>query len=159
MAHLRLVFGLLTVSILLLAGGIPRAHAAEGPAAAHEELAAMNAERHAGGLPPLSLSAAVQAVATARAAAVAATGVLSHTTPAGQDAATLLAADGVWFDRFGENLGQSAGAVSDVRATLHTAWMGSPAHRANILDPGFRHVGIGFADDGVSVYAAVVFLD
>jgi uncharacterized protein YkwD len=49
---------------------------------------------------------------------------------------------GVTGPRIGENLawgsGTSAGARSMVRM-----WLASPSHRANLLRPGFRRVGVG----------------
>ena len=44
----------------------------------------------------------------------------------------------------GENLAWGAGS----RATAHAvvaSWMSSPGHRANLLRPGFRYVGVGTA--------------
>ena len=155
--------------VLLLAASVRIAHAGEPIAATLElalpdaivleELAAINAERGAVDLPPLILALELQDVADARAVALSATGQLSHTDPAGQDTVTLLDRAGIAFDRFGENLGECETSVADMAATLHAAWMESPAHRANILDPGFGRVGVGFADDGGVVYAAVIFLD
>jgi uncharacterized protein YkwD len=46
--------------------------------------------------------------------------------------------------RVGENIGWGGGRRGTPRAIVRQ-WMNSPGHRANILDPGFRHVGVGFA--------------
>jgi uncharacterized protein YkwD len=162
-------FAPIILGVLLLAASVQSAHAGPPTESSHappqfeaialEELAAINAERGAIDLPPLILAAELQNVADARAAALSATGQLSHTDPAGQDTVTLLDRSGIAFDWFGENLGQCETSVADIVATLHAAWMESAAHRANILDPGFSRVGVGFADDGGAVYAAVIFLD
>jgi uncharacterized protein YkwD len=124
-----------------------------------EGLAAINAERSVADLPPLILTTDLQEVADARAAALSTAGWLSHSNPPGEDAIALLEGAGIAFERFGENLGECDAAVADVAATLHDAWMESPAHRANMLDPGFGRVGMGFVDNAGIVYAAVIFLD
>jgi uncharacterized protein YkwD len=157
------------LGVLLLAAGAGSARAGEPAAGSPEsvrfeaivlqELDAINTERYAVDLPPLILAAELEAVADARVTAVSAMGQLSHTRPEGQDAVTLLERAGIPFDRFGENLGECESSVADVAAALHAAWMESPAHRANMLDPGFGRVGMGFVDDGGVVYAAIIFLD
>ncbi|HYF28511.1 MAG TPA: CAP domain-containing protein [Baekduia sp.] len=42
----------------------------------------------------------------------------------------------------GENLAWGSGEYATPRRTVRN-WMESPGHRANILTPGFRHIGIG----------------
>jgi uncharacterized protein YkwD len=42
----------------------------------------------------------------------------------------------------GENLAWGSGALATPAATVK-GWMGSPGHRANILQPRFREIGIG----------------
>jgi uncharacterized protein YkwD len=69
--------------------------------------------------------------------------------------------DGAWSGLYSENVGAApAGAAS--AAELVRAWMGSPSHRANVLDGRFRHIGVGiaFADPDPAFYAdhpSVVF--
>jgi uncharacterized protein YkwD len=46
---------------------------------------------------------------------------------------------GVSWHTWGENVGVTPGSVADVQR----AFMDSPDHRANILNPGFRHVAVG----------------
>jgi len=69
-------------------------------------------------------------------------GYFGHVSPTGQDVTARLAAEGVYTQRAAENLVRAA---SSPRA--HTRLMGSPAHRANILDPELTHVGIGVRRD------------
>jgi len=45
----------------------------------------------------------------------------------------------------GENLAWGAGAAA-TPAEIVDAWMHSPGHRRNILDPAFREIGVGIAD-------------
>jgi uncharacterized protein YkwD len=42
----------------------------------------------------------------------------------------------------GENVGLGAGAAATPREMI-VMWMNQPDHRANILDPGFRDIGVG----------------
>ena len=52
----------------------------------------------------------------------------------------------------GENVGLG-GTVS----SLHTAFMNSPIHKANILLSSFRHVGVGVMKDGGRMWVTVTF--
>ena len=54
--------------------------------------------------------------------------------------------NGLSYDWAGENIGWNAGhsdSYSPVR--VHEAFMESPGHRANVLDPSFTHGGVGAA--------------
>jgi uncharacterized protein YkwD len=53
----------------------------------------------------------------------------------------------------GENVG-TAGTV----ARVHRLFMQSPSHRANVLRPGFRTVGLGIVDSGGRLWVTQVFL-
>jgi uncharacterized protein YkwD len=171
MAPTRRTAALLFFGVLLLSACVPSAHADQrmAPAAGDgslvpdavvlDALDAMNAERSAADLPPLTHTADLQDVADARVAALSATGLLSHSNPDAPDLVVQLDQGEVAFNRFGENIGRCDAPVADVVAALHAAWMESPAHRANILDPGFNRVGIGLAEGGGFTYAAVIFLD
>ena len=98
--------------------------------------ALINADRAAAGLPPLSWSPCLAAVARQNAQRMAAQGFISH-------------ANGVQLDlgcrlgyRAGENVGYTSAGVND--AQLNTLFMNSPEHRANILGP-YRFVGSAWA--------------
>ena len=45
---------------------------------------------------------------------------------------------------YGENIAYGGGSYGTPKAIVK-AWMNSPGHRANILNPAFRDVGVGFA--------------
>jgi uncharacterized protein YkwD len=53
-------------------------------------------------------------------------------------------------------LGENVGVGSTV-ATLHTAFMNSPAHRDNVLFSRFRHVGVGVRKEGNRMWVTVLF--
>ena len=50
----------------------------------------------------------------------------------------------------GENLNASNAAVSP--ETVVASWMGSAEHRANILNPDFKYLSVGFVFDPNSTY-------
>ena len=52
--------------------------------------------------------------------------------------------DGVRGWSLGENLAWRSGAAA-TPAHIVEAWMRSPGHRRNILDGGFREIGVGLA--------------
>lgn len=77
--------------------------------------------------------------ATLKGRKVASCGQFSH-TPCGSDPRAALHAVGYRYGAMGENLFLGTwGRVSPRDAVA--AWLRSPGHRANILRPGFRHVG------------------
>jgi len=119
---------------------------AVGRAQAAQDLGAMtNAERTSRGLRALSTSADLQSLAQTRANQMAQSGVLAHTTNLGSKVSGWL--------KLGENVGRGP-TVSDIE----TAFMNSPEHRDNILDPAFSQLGVGVTWDGVKYFwVAVVF--
>jgi uncharacterized protein YkwD len=120
-----------------------------------QELALVNADRRAAGLPALAESAAVDRIAAARAQDMAINGYFSHYRPGHSTLAVLelLRANGVSFSWYGENIiwesGQPAAAIA---SHFNTWWMNSPEHRANILNTHYGHIGIGVAVSGSRVY-------
>jgi uncharacterized protein YkwD len=66
-----------------------------------------------------------------------------HVSPEGHDAGDRLNAAEVSYQMAGENL-----ALAPTLQSAHTGLMNSEGHRANILDPDFRRVGIGVIDNG-----------
>ena len=45
---------------------------------------------------------------------------------------------------YGENIAWGERALGTPKSIVH-GWMGSPAHRRNLLDPRFRDLGVGFS--------------
>lgn len=106
-----------------------------------EAIALTNAERAAAGLPPLAANAALTQAALAHAADQASTGVMSHTGSDGSDPGTRIARSGFSGSTWGENVAAGYATAASVVA----GWMGSPGHRANILNPGFTQIGLASA--------------
>jgi uncharacterized protein YkwD len=106
----------------------------------------INAERSSRGLNPLNDHSDLTAAAEDQAEAIAAAGYLFHN----QDLGSITSG----WEMMGENVGYG-GSV----ASVHDALMNSPGHRANILNPGYTHVGVGVVVSGGSVWVAEVFMD
>lgn len=110
----------------------------------HEMLTLVNDERRKRGISELVLREEVVPVARAHAKDMWEREYFGHYSPDGEDVANRLKKEKVNFSIAGENL-----ALAPTLATAHTGLMNSEGHRRNILDPGFRQIGIGVIDNGV----------
>lgn len=113
----------------------------------------MNEERQANGVSEISHSAELDALAQIRAEEIYQS--FSHTRPDGSSCFTILS--GVAYSTAGENIAAGQKDVGEVM----DAWMNSPGHRSNILNPSFGKVGIGYfvAPDGYGIYWVQLFTD
>lgn len=153
-AHRRAVtglrLGLAAVAgwVILSSVGVAAARADIWPAAdsgaAAALLASMNNLRGAAGLPALAWDPMLAEEASLRSTYMAYDEQLAHTS----NLADLLAA----YLAVGENVG--AGPTAPLVAA---AFIASPEHRANILDPRFSTVGISVLDGGGLLWAAEDF--
>ena len=100
-------------------------------------LTVMNQVRIAHGLRPLRADTRLEIAARGHSRTMLRTGTFSH----GAFSARIRRA-GVRSPRVGENLAWSAGALA-AASTIVQMWLASPAHRANLLHPGYRLVGVG----------------
>jgi uncharacterized protein YkwD len=103
-----------------------------------------NRERTRHGLPPLTVDPRLTAAAQAHSTDMIARAFYSHTSPDGSRPWDRAAAAGASRRSIGENI--ACGQRSP--AEVVEGWMNSPGHRANILEPDFTHIGIGFAGGG-----------
>ena len=110
------------------------------------DLTAMtNADRAAARLKALSTAGDLQSLAQRRSDEMARAGRIYHTSNLGSKVSG--------WKRLGENVGRGPN-LSDIE----TAFMNSPSHRENILDPGFTQLGVGVTFDGKEFfYVAVIF--
>lgn len=60
---------------------------------------------------------------------------------------------------YGENIAMHSNQDLPDCSSIHSMWMNSPGHRANILDPDFRFVAIGTYVDGSGWWATQLFFD
>jgi uncharacterized protein YkwD len=109
-------------------------------------LCVMNSERARHGLAPLAEDERLRAAAIGHARWMVRKGVFSHLRPSGLDLVgrlrqvAYIPRSGSWL--VGENIGYGRPRRS-APAEQVRAWMASPAHRANILNPRFRAAGLG----------------
>lgn len=106
-------------------------------------LALINRERTQRGLHPLASNPAARAVARNYSRRMLAEGVFSHIDNDGHTPFDRMKAGGVDYAAAGENL-----ALAPTLQQAHQGLMNSPGHRANILSPIYRTVGIGVIDAG-----------
>lgn len=107
----------------------------------------VNEERLAAGVPPLMPHARIQQAARAHGRDIFARGALSHLSSDGRTPRERVLGLGARVRLVGENL-----AYADSALDAHHALVASPEHRANMLLPRYRLIGVavlGGGDDGV----------
>lgn len=124
-----------------------------GPAAVAQIRAAANALRARQGLRPLQGEAALDEQARRHSEAMLAAATVAHRLDGGGDLAERLAGSGVRFRSARENVARGDGAVD-----AHRAMVESPAHLANLLDPGVELMGLGIARGVLPGGQPVVYL-
>ena len=118
----------------------------------------VNQERAAHGLGRLAGNRTLTRAGRRHARDMVSRGYFSHDTPEGVTpqarAAAYLPAAGVWT--VGENLAWGPGGSNTPRDIVRD-WMNSPSHRANVLRPGFREIGVGVVAGSPRAGAAGAF--
>lgn len=114
-----------------------------------------NIERKKAGLQPLVVQKKLSASALKKANDMLDRQYFEHTSPDGKTAVNLVKEKGYAFQIVGENL-----ALGDFGSDkkLVDAWMNSPAHKENILNPKFTEIGIGIVKgdyQGANAWLAV----
>lgn len=104
----------------------------------------VNEERRSKGIEELSWRPELVPMARAHARDMWERKYFSHYSPEGEDVGDRLQEADVFFTFAGENL-----ALAPTVQTGHIGLMNSEGHRANILDPRFRQIGIGVVDNSV----------
>ena len=110
--------------------------------AERELLVLVNRDRAAAGLPELSRDARLQEIARAHSREMARTGEVFHVSAKSGGAVDRVRAAQV--SPFPRTLAENAGRAFSTVEVEH-GFMGSPGHRANVLNPDITHVGIGVA--------------
>ncbi|MGF1596082.1 MAG: CAP domain-containing protein [Acidimicrobiales bacterium] len=103
-----------------------------------------NVERGAAGCGPLSLDTRLSAAAQAHSDDMGAQNYFSHTGLDGSQPGDRARAAGYSGSSIGENIAQGYRSPEAVM----TGWMNSSGHRANILNCGHRHLGVGHSANG-----------
>ncbi len=113
---------------------------------------AANRDRSAAGLPPLEWDAALAASAHQHAVRMAQANTLSHQFPGELPMQDRARQAGARFSLIAENVAEGPTVTG-----LHTQWMNSPPHRANLLDPDLNSVGISVVQAGNMLFAVEDF--
>ena len=104
----------------------------------------VNQQRAKAGCGALTVNAKLTKAAQAHSADMAAHNYFSHTDLQGHSPSQRVDAVGYSWRMTGENI---AAGQADPQ-TVMTAWMNSPGHRANILNCGYKDLGVGVAMQG-----------
>lgn len=105
---------------------------------AEQVVALVNAERAKAGLNALTLDTEIASAALVRAKETEIS--FSHTRPDGRHFSTALSDSGISFRGAGENIAWGQRSPEEVM----NGWMNSEGHRANILNPNFTKIGVGY---------------
>lgn len=118
-------------------------------------VALLNADRAANGLPPLRVNMRLTSLSEDYAQDMINRNFFAHNNPEGQSPFDRMRARSISFGYAGENL-----AINTSVPAAEQAFMNSPGHRANILNPHYTQVGVGVRyNGGGSVYVVQEFTD
>ncbi|MGW2793673.1 sigma-70 family RNA polymerase sigma factor [Streptomyces sp. NPDC001251] len=109
------------------------------PAAVQQVLDLVNSERGKAGCSALTSNPKLYDAALKHSENMAAQNFFDHTDPSGAGPGERITAAGYQWSAYGENI---ARGQADAAAVMDS-WMNSPGHRANILNCGFKEIGIG----------------
>lgn len=104
-------------------------------------LSLVNQIRRAQGIREVTHNAALHRAARLHSEDMADRGFISHTGSNGSHPGQRIREQGYLYRTFGENVASGQRTPESVM----NAWMNSPGHRANILQPGFCELGVGLA--------------
>jgi Cysteine-rich secretory protein family len=140
------------VASLLFCCALSPAHAQAISVAEQYLFQAANAERAQRGLPTLRWDAALYRAARLHAQQMASRASISHQYPGEPELADRGKNAGAKFSVIAENVAEAGTAVR-----IHDAWMNSPGHRENLLDPRVDAVGISVLERDGQLYAVQDF--
>ncbi len=113
----------------------------------------VNIERAKRGLAPLKENWELSRVARYKSADMKNKGYFSHQSPTYGSPFNMMENFGFKFYTAGENIAMGQRTPQEVM----NAWMNSQGHRANILKPDFKEIGVGLAKDG-TIYWTQMFI-
>ena len=144
------------VALALAAPSVAAAHdchnagldpsAARASAIEHTTLCLLNHERRARGLEPLRAETRLSRAAQRHSDDMTRRYYFAHVSPGGSDLRTRLAHAGYLRGAGSWSAGENIAWGSGWRARpleIVASWMASPGHRANILSPAYRQIGLG----------------
>jgi uncharacterized protein YkwD len=134
----------------------PFAQTSYGPSSAvraeRELFASANDARRAEGLSPLRWNESLAVAARRHAALMAERGTAMHAFEGEPSLSARVKQAGVHFSWLSENVTQGPTPIF-----IHTQFMHSPAHRANIVDRDMDSIGVGVIEQGGQLFAVEDF--
>ncbi|MEU6626140.1 sigma-70 family RNA polymerase sigma factor [Streptomyces litmocidini] len=116
-----------------------------GSGSAQEQVIELvNAERAKAGCGPLTEHPLLTEAAQGHSDDMAARDFFDHTDPDGDGPGERITAAGYAWSSYGENIAKGQTTAAEVM----DSWMHSPGHRANILNCGFKEIGVGLHTSG-----------
>ena len=109
-----------------------------------EILNLVNAERKKNGLKELTLSHTLNGIAGEKAFDMKEKNYFSHTSPTYGSPFEMLQHFGVKYSYAGENIASGQKTSKEVMQS----WLNSSGHRANILNPNYTELGVGYVEGG-----------
>ncbi|PFU48175.1 serine protease [Bacillus cereus] len=103
-----------------------------------------NAERTKQGLPALQIDTELSKVARIKSEDMQKNNYFDHNSPTYGSPFDMMKKFGISYTSAGENIAQGQRTPEEVVQ----AWMNSAGHRANILNSGFTHIGVGYVESG-----------
>ncbi|MFB4303051.1 CAP domain-containing protein [Actinomadura sp. NTSP31] len=104
----------------------------------------VNAERAKHGCRALTVNSKLARAAQGHSADMHARNFFEHTNPDGKDPGDRITAAGYRWSSYGENIAKG----QSTPASVMQAWMNSAGHRANILNCGYKEIGVGVVLSG-----------
>ncbi|MEU1232049.1 sigma-70 family RNA polymerase sigma factor [Streptomyces sp. NPDC005828] len=111
---------------------------------AQQVISLVNSERAKAGCGPLTENSLLTKAAQGHSDDMAARNFFDHTNPDGDGPGERITAAGYAWSSYGENIAKGQTTAAQVMES----WMNSPGHRANILNCGFKEIGIGIHTSG-----------
>lgn len=118
-----------------------------------EILKLVNKERANNGLKPLQMDWQVSRVAQYKSDDMANSNYFSHTSPNYGTPFDMLKSFNIKYRTAGENIAKG----QKTPQAVVTAWMNSEGHRANILNPNYTHLGVGYTVKNGTTYWTQMF--
>lgn len=103
-----------------------------------------NQERAKNGLPPLKVDLTLSKMAHEKSRDMSANGYFSHTSPTYGSPFDMMKQYGITYRYAGENIAMGQKTPEEVV----NGWMNSAGHRANILNPNYNYIGVGYVAQG-----------
>lgn len=137
-----LIFILLQVGLSIISYTKPGILGISGSIDQKRLIELTNTERQKAGLPQVSENDALDKAAALKAQNMFTENYWSHFAPSGKTPWDFILGSGYRFTYAGENLAKNFYKSDDIV----TAWMASPTHRDNLLNPKYKDMGIAVVD-------------